>query len=238
MNVKHVRGLAVAAALLAVTGAVGSASAQWGITSVGVAEYDTNETLLLLAGVSAGPGGRGLHPVVGVQAYHLSYDGGDDRTSVISIRPSVGVRNNFDGGSAQARIGYAFRNKDDVAIGTLVPDAGDGVVVAGQVDYWGTGSPLGAQAIASYDFGGESLWARGRLTTRLLRGAAEGSQLRVGAEAAVMSSENFDALQPGGVLEWHTGSGLILGAGAGVKLIEEGEDATYFRAEVVLPLRR
>lgn len=236
MRTKFVSWLAVAAVLGAVAAA--DASAQWSITSVGVAEYDTNETLLLLAGVSAGPGGRGIQPIIGVQAYHLSYEGAEERTSIISVRPSVGLRSGFEGGAAQARIGYAFRNKDEVVIGTLVPDAGDGVVLAGQVDYWGTGSPLGAQAIASYDFGGESLWARGRLTTRVAQGSREGSQLRVGAETAIMSGENFDAIQPGGLLEWHTGGGLILGAGAGVKIIDGGENATYFRAEVVLPLRR
>jgi hypothetical protein len=33
------------------------AQAQWSATAIGVAEYDTESTLLLLAGLSAGPGG-------------------------------------------------------------------------------------------------------------------------------------------------------------------------------------
>jgi hypothetical protein len=228
----------VAGALAGVQlGSASPVAAQWTATSVWVAEYDTNETLLLLGGISVSPGGGPIRPVAGVQAYHLSYPGAVDRVNIVTVRPSAGLAADFTGGSAQARVGYAFRNREGTVVGTLVPDAGEGFVVSGQMDYWGTGGPVGAQAIGSYNFGAESLWARGRLSTRVHSGPA-GRQVRLGAETAYMTSPGFDAVQPGGVLEWHSGRGLIVGAGAGVKIIDDADNATYFRAEVVLPLRR
>lgn len=220
------------------------ASAQWSVTGVGVVEYDTNETFMLLAGVSAGPGGMGFSPVVGLQAQYLTYDRGNDESrSIVGLRPTIGVRNGYSGGAWQARVGYAFRVSDseegdlDIPVGTLFEDSNDGVVVTGAWDHWGTGGPLGYQLLGSYNFGGESLWTRGRVTTRLSQ-RANGGQVRLGGEVAYMTSDNFSALQPGGVLEWHNGNGLILGLGAGVKVIDEGDNAAYIRGEVVLPLRR
>ena len=228
---------------LALAGSAGSVSAQWGISSVGVAEYDTNETLMLLAGVSAGPGGMGWSPVVGLQAQYLSYDLGADRSrSILSLRPSAGLRNGYEGGAYQARVGYAFRVSDseegdfDVPAATGFQDSNDGVVVSGGWDHWGTGGPLGFQALGSYNFGGESLWTRGRVTTRVAQ-PSSGGQVRVGGEVAYMTSDDYSALQPGGVLEWHNGRGLILGLGVGTKIIDDADNATYFRAEVVLPIR-
>src|SRR5687767_11870942 len=66
------------------------ASAQWNVTGIGVAEYDTEETLLLLAGVSAGPGGPGWTPLVGVQTYYLTYKLPAETESVFSVRPYAG----------------------------------------------------------------------------------------------------------------------------------------------------
>lgn len=226
------------AALLALTAV--PLAAQWSVTAVGVAEYDTNETWLLLAGVSASPwGGPGLAPVFGIQAYRLSFEGTSGRTSVTSVRPSVGLRNNFPGGSAQVRVGYAFTSRDvpgPVAGG--VADRRDGVVLSSQVDWWGTGGPLAAQAIASYNFGASALWARGRLTTRVARSGP--GQVRLGGEVAFLndSDGDFTMVQPGAVLEWHTGGGPIVAFGVGRKLNDPGEDATYFKVEVVLPLLR
>lgn len=233
-------GIAAAVALLV---SAQSASAQWSVSGVGVAEYDTNEALMLLAGVSAGPGGMGWSPVVGLQAQYLTYPIGDRNRSILSIRPSAGLRNGYNGGAYQARVGYAFRVSDSedsdagVPVGTLFEDSNDGVVLSVALDHWGTGGPLGFQVLGSYNLGGESLWTRGRVTTRVAQPDG-GGQVRVGGEVAYMTSDNFSALQPGGVVEWHNGSGLILGLGAGVKIIDGADNATYVRAEVVLPLRR
>lgn len=231
------RGITIAAAATGIM--AGSARAQWSATAVGVAEYDTNETLLLLAGVSVSPfGGPGLSPVFGIQVYRLSFETAAGTTEVWSVRPSAGIRNNFTGGSAQFRVGYAFTSRDvpePVAGG--VADRSDGVVISSQVDWWGTGGPLGAQAIASYNFGSSSLWARGRVTTRIAR--TERGQVRLGGEVAVLNDNDFTMVQPGAVLEWHSGPrGPILAFGVGRKLNDPGEDATYFKLEAVLPLLR
>lgn len=231
------RGIAIAA-IVTVTMAA-PAQAQWSATAVGVAEYDTNETLLLLAGVSVSPfGGPGISPVFGIQVYRLSFDTASGTTEVWSVRPSAGLRNNFPGGSAQFRVGYAFTSRDSpVPIAGGVGDRRDGVVISSQVDWWGTGGPLGAQAIASYNFGSSALWARGRVTTRIASTAT--GQVRVGGEVAVLNDDDFTMVQPGGVIEWHSGpGGPILAFGVGRKLNSPGEDATYFKLEVVLPLLR
>ncbi len=231
------RGITIAAVATVI--AAGSAQAQWSATAVGVAEYDTNETLLLLAGVSVSPfGGPGISPVFGIQVYRLSYETASGTTEVWSVRPSAGIRNNFTGGSAQFRVGYAFLSRDvpePVAGG--VADRSDGVVLSSQVDWWGTGGPLGAQAIASYNFGSDALWARARVTTRISRTAT--GQVRLGGEVAVLNDNDFTMVQPGAVIEWHSRPrGPILAFGAGRKLNDPGEDATYFKVEIVLPLLR
>lgn len=231
------RGISLAAAAACITAE--SARAQWSATAVGVAEYDTNETLLLLAGVSVSPfGGPGISPVFGIQVYRLSFETVAGTTEVWSVRPSAGIRNNFDGGSAQFRVGYAFTSRDvPTPIAGGVGDRRDGVVISSQVDWWGTGGPLGAQAIASYNFGSSSLWARGRLTTRLT--STDRGQVRVGGEVAFLNDDDFTMVQPGAVIEWHTRPrGPILALGVGRKLNDPGEDATYFKLEAVLPLLR
>lgn len=230
----------VVLAVIALAMSAAQAQAQWSVTGVGVAEYDTNETLLLLAGVSASPwGGPGVAPVFGVQGYRLSFPRPAGGTTVIwSVRPSAGLRNNFRGGSGQLRIGYAFTSREvtDAPPTTVVADPKDGVVLSGQLDWWGTGGPLGAQLLASYNFGASTLWTRGRITTRIAQTGP--GQVRVGGEVAYYRSDDFRAVQPGGVLEWHTGGGTILAFGVGRKLNDPGDDATYFRTEIVLPLLR
>lgn len=216
----------------------GPASAQWNVTGVGVAEYDTQETLLLLAGVSAGPGGSGWSPLVGVQTYYLTYKLPAETETVFSVRPYAGLRNNFPGGSLAFTAGYAFVSEDAAPpVGAGVADSRDGVVVSGALDHWGTGGPLGYQLLASYNFGGESLWTRGRVTTRVSQ-LANGGQFRVGGEVAYANSGDFSMTQPGLVAEWHNGSGFILGFGVGRKIIADADDATFFRVETVLPLVR
>lgn len=212
------------------------ATAQWSATAIGVAEYDTDETLLILGGISAGPSGMGWAPRLGVQAYHLGF-GENNRTSVVVVKPYVGVRNSFNGGSASINVGYAFSNKDFEAP-VIASETGDGVVLSGGWDYWGTGGPFGYQLLGSYNFGTESIWLRARGTQRLMQ-RASGGQTRLGAEVAYLSdNDGFSAIQPGVVLEMHGGNGGIFGLGAGMKFFEGGGDAVYFKVEGVLPLLR
>lgn len=213
------------------------ASAQWSSTVFGVAEYDTKETLLLLAGVNASPGGPGVAPLFSVQAFHLGYDVGTERRSTFTVRPGVGLRNGYAGGSMFALVGYAFSNRDDDEGVAAAADRGSGVVLSTGIDHWGTGGPIGWQALASYNFGSEAYWTRGRVTTRV--GEAAPTNMRVGAEVALLGGEGYTVWQPGGLVEWRTASGAGIGLGAGAKLFDGGGgSAAYFKVEGSFPLSR
>lgn len=212
------------------------AQAQWNATAYGTAEYDTKSTLLLLAGVSASPGGPGVAPLLSLQAYHLGYDVGSERRTSFTIRPAVGLRNGYDGGSMFATVGYAFSNREDDQAVAAAADRGDGAVLSAGVDHWGTGGRLGWQALGSYNFGSESYWTRGRVTTRV--GDPSPTAMRIGAEVALLGGNNYTVWQPGGVIEWRMPSGVGIGLGAGAKLFDGGESAAYFKLEGSLPLSR
>jgi hypothetical protein len=212
------------------------ARAQWGWTFYSVGEYDTNEVALLLAGVSLSPQRAGWVPIVGVQAYWLRFPFGPGSESTIAIQPSIGLANNFSTGSFQVRVGYNIADEDLSGVGTgVTADVGDGVVNTVQLDYWGTGK-LGAQGIASYNYGSENLWTRGRLTTKVANWGSDG-QIRLGGEIAYLNSNDFTSVQPGLVVGLHRGPRTIINLGVGQKF-NEGDDATYFKAELVLTPRR
>lgn len=234
--------VALAGSLLAVPS---GAAAQWNSSAIGVAEIDTEGTLLLLAGVSASPGGMGIAPLIGIQASHLSVDATDRRSSAFTVRPYVGLRSGYNGGSLYGTVGYAFSDRDtdpdpafavDPSRAAVAADRGSGVVVSGGLDHWGTGGPLGYQLLGSYNLGSEAYWTRGRVTTRV--GDRSPGQMRVGGEVALLGGEGYSAWQPGAIVEFHNGAGRILGLGAGVKIFENDDNAFYFRLEGVLPLSR
>jgi hypothetical protein len=230
------KGTTVAIALaLGISGRAAHAQLAWSVYGVG--EFDTSDVVFVLGGVSVAPARSGWVPVAGVSASWLQYPiariGDDDSQNVTTVTPTIGIANNFNGGAFQLRTGYAFSSGDsDAATPIVAGDVGeDGVVLIGQVDYWGTGG-WGGQAIASYNFGGEALWTRGRLTQRIFSLGGDG-QIRAGAEAAYLNSEGYSATQVGGVVGFHPGRGAIITAGIGRKLADE-DDATYFRVEIVL----
>jgi len=211
--------------------------AQWHATGIGVAEYDTKQTLLLLAGLSGSPGGKGVVPTIGAQGYYLTFTSNAVRTNVVTIQPHVGLADNYDGGSVGASIGYSFANKEVRAVSTATGNQGSGTVLSGSWDHWGTGGPMGHQVLGSYNFGSKSLWTRGRITRNMTPGGP--SQRRVGVELAYLEGKDYSAYQPGGVLEFHDPKGNILGLGAGMKFFGKGAgSAVYFKAEGVVPLFR
>jgi hypothetical protein len=214
------------------------AQSKWGMTGLGVAEYDTDGALFLLAGVSASPGGRGVSPILGVQGYHIGFDNGSDRTNIFAVKPYVGLSNNYGSGDIYGTVGYAFSNRDEGVriLTTSTNDVGSGVVVAGGWDHWGNGTPWGHQLLGSYNFDSENFWGRGRVTRQI--SASGPAQRRLGAEVAFSTGSDYTAWQPGAVLELHNGRGGILGLGAGLKLPDGGENAVYFKVEGVLPIAR
>jgi hypothetical protein len=215
------------------------AHAQWHSTALGVGEVGTDGAFYLLGGFSAGPGGRGVSPMLGVQASSLGYDNGPGRTNVYSVLPYVGLSNNYGSGDLYGTVGYSFSNRDDNSPfrTATVNNVGRGVVVAGGWDHWGNGTPWGHQLLASYNLGDENFWGRGRLTRQIW---ADGrAQRRLGGEVAVDAGSGYHAWQPGAVLEMHSAGGSILTLGAGVKLIQgSNETPLVFKLEGVLPVIR
>jgi hypothetical protein len=232
------KNISIALALgVALAAAPRAVEAQISSTLIGVAEYDTDGTLLLLSGISAGPGGLGWKPRVGVQGYFLRYDVPAGDVDVTAIRPWVGMRNSFTGGSASINVGYAFTNRDrDFVTPAIIEDGGEGVVLSGGWDYWGTGNSFGYQLLGSYNFGSEALWTRARGTVPMQ--IRDNGQTRIGAEVAYLSGDNYYAFQPGAVLEFNNRGGRMFGLGAGMKFFKGGENAVYFKGEFTLPLSR
>jgi hypothetical protein len=240
MNFKKL-SMAIALGLFTIVAPARTAEAQWGANLIGTAEYDTDNTMLLLAGISAGPRGLGWAPRIGVQGYYLRFDRTATTTaSVTAIRPYVGMRNAFNGGSAGINVGYAFVDRDVIGgtgvIPAFVEDHADGVVLSGGWDYWGTGDSFGYQLLGSYSFASDAIWTRARGTIPMTKGA--NSQTRIGAEVAFLSGDDYSAWQPGAVLEFNNRAGRVFGLGAGMKFFEGGDDAVYFKAEVSMPLFR
>lgn len=223
--------------LLSAGAATRPASAQLGWTVYGVGEFDTEDVIYVLAGLNLAPSRLGIVPVFNIQGFMLQYPLLSKDQQIFGVTPSIGVANNFTGGTAAARVGYTLAGSKN-ELGELPPnvtaDVGEGVVTTGQFEYWGTGA-LGAQAIASYNFDSEALWARGRLTHRIF-GWGDAGHVRAGGEVAYLNlgKANFSTVQPGVLIGFHTGRGTIINAGAGVKLSEGPPDATYFKAELVL----
>jgi hypothetical protein len=236
--IRRIFGAAALFTALSFAGSVTPAHAQLGWTFVGVGEFDTDDVVLALGGVSVSPRGEGWNWVAGVSAYWLQYPSGiaDNNTSVISVTPSVGIKNNFGMGSAQARVGYSFQDRDDddiAGVPAFAESGGDGFVTSAQVDYWGTGS-WSAQAIGSYNFGSESIWTRGRLAKRLFSVGNAGS-VSLGAEAAWLDSDTYGATKIGGLVMFNPGRGTQLNAAVGQKMGSgSASDATYFTFELVL----
>ena len=238
---KFKSGWVLTALIVLSTAAAKPAAAQLNWTFVGVGEYDTEDVVLALAGVSVSPARLGWTPVGGVQVNWLQYPiNENEMRETFTILPSIGIRRGFDGGSFQFRVGYAIRDSnaeaDDEVVG--VPPVGadvgdDGVTNSAQLDYWGQGK-LDAQLIGSYNYGSEALWSRARVTHRLF-GLGSDGHIRAGGEAAYMTGEGYNAWQVGGVVGFHPGGGTIINAGIGQKLASgDGQNATYFRAELVL----
>jgi hypothetical protein len=211
-------------------------AAQWSSVAFGVAEGDTRNTLLLLAGMSASPKALGIQPVLALQGYWLGYDVGSTRTNVNAIRPGAGLGYHYNGGSLDGTVGYQFSSGTNSGAPVAGTAVGRGVDLAGDWEYWGTGGPLGYQALADYNFGGDSFWGRGRVTTRVSQHGP--SQMRVGGEVAYDEAPGYNAWQPGAVLEWHFAHGQILGLGAGGKFQNTGGNGAFFRVEGLLPITR
>ena len=232
-----VAGALLSASLLAPRPAQG----QIGFTIFGAGEFDTDDVTFALAGVGVGLNRLGWGPVANVQAFWLEYPLAEDgpKDQITGIIPSAGIRNLWEGGFLEARVGYTFANRDSDDVtgvpGAPVADTEDGVNTTVHLEQWGTGR-LSAQLIGTYNFGAETLWTRGRLMIPLV------GALRVGGELAWLNSmndddttvadESFSQFAAGGVLGFNPGRGVIINGRVGQKFGDAS--ATYFGVELVL----
>jgi hypothetical protein len=205
----------------------------WSYTVYATGEYDTDETAFALAGLSLAPKRLGIVPVLGVQGHFLRYALPTGDVDSKGVQPFVGLQNNFGTGLLGARVGYQFESNSALLTAPSSIAAGEGVVVTGQLESWGTGTGIGGQALATYNFGSETMWGRGRLDmplTQLNPGA-----IRLGVEAAYLNvgeGVGFESASVGPVLMWQTGRGVNLGFAVGKRLMDS--DATYFRVDLAL----
>jgi hypothetical protein len=217
------------------------ASAQmgpWGWTVYGTGEYDTDEVGLVLGGVSFAPKKLGLVPMLGVQGHFLRYDTGVGVVNNKGVQPYVGVQNNFGTGLVGARVGYQFESSSATLVAPASIATGEGIVATGQLESWGTGTELGGQALATFNFGSKTLWTRGRVDMPLVqrnpgavRLGVEGAYLNIG-ETETGLDVDFETASVGPVLMWQTGRGVNLGFAVGKRFIDS--DAVYFRIDLAM----
>ena len=226
-------------ALLALLGVARPADAPLGFTVYGTGEFDTDDAVLVLGGVNVAPRRTGWSPMAGVEAWWLQFEAApDDTRNITAITPSVGLQHMSATSLKLVRVGYSFQDTDVLAnTGVFADVGGDGVVVGGQLEYWGTGA-LSAQALATHNFGSETFWARGRVLFRVFN--IGDTAFRVGPEAAYINSNDFDAAAIGGALGFNPGRGVALTARVGRKIAPlenretQADDATYFGFEIAL----
>ena len=221
------------AALLvsAITLAAAPVQAQWTGSVYGSAEFDTNSTNLLFAGMSVSPGGGDVAPIFGLQAYRLSYKSGSGTTDVFVVKPSAGLRFHLSPeASANLSIGYAFANKNFP--GTSVSsaaDQGDGVVLSGGLDLSPAGSRVKWEGLASYNFGSQSFW--GRVRAPIKPNSSESGSVSLAPEVSYLNGSGYSAVQPGAVVLWQSNSGFGFGAGVAINMPNQGNNATVFKVE-------
>lgn len=197
----------------------------------GAAEVDDDEFRMFFLGGSWGLPGMGWHPYVSVSAFNLSFPGGTGgRLSRNVFVPSVGLVNRMPDQSFNFGVGHAFADEDDGTPLLVQAESGDGVVASFGWNHWGTGNHA-VQALASYNFGTEFLWTRGRASRPL----TTTSPLWVGGEVAVLGGGDSNAYlaQFGPTLEYRVNPQFRFGGSAGLKTGISNVDgsAVYGRLE-------
>ena len=209
----------------------------------GATEFDTEDLQLYLLGASVTTGGEGLGFGAGAMVYHLRYDGGAQDASQTAVAPTGIIRYGMPTGAVQLSAGYIFISGDEGLPGA--PGGGeDGVITTLQGNYWGD-DRTNAQAIASYNWGGEYLWTNARATRRVTeiggRGVNLGGELTFqgglgGDDDLLPGTEEYQAWQAGVVAEYQVSPALRLTGVVGGKTTNIDEQADlfpYFKLEFV-----
>lgn len=213
----------------------------------GAYEIGDDDVSLALLGAAWSPGGLGWKPFVSVVGYNLQYDAGIADVNRNVILPTIGLQHTMATQSVNFGVGYAFADEDneDDAIVPVAAPSGDGVVGSFGWDYWGLTNTRAAQVLASYNFGDQFLWTRGRYSQRL----TTTSPLWVGGEVALLGggddprpgAEDVWLTQFGPTLEYRFNPQFRLGLSGGLKvgIDNYGDTGAYGRIEFLwLPRAR
>lgn len=236
MNASNLVRTALVGAALAVPAAMGSGlhAQQLDWSSASTVETAGDDLTLIYTSVSVKPDGLGLKPVASLSLYRLetAFDG------TWSATPAVGLEYRAPGGLVSGKVGYSFKDQD-----SPIPFFGggsSGVSTSAHGEYWGDGR-VGLQGLASYNWGSEYLWSRGRATTRIAE--VDAGWMHLGGEYvwqgeldAPPLQEKYESTQYGPVLQFISrGGGPIVVLGGGWKQVP-GDDTWYAKAELVLSL--
>ena len=231
---RFVKGVVLAAATIALGGH--GLQAQ-GISVSAAAEAAGDDVYVLFSELGWAAAGRGIRPVASLGGY-LVFTEGDDSWGVT---PAGGLRYATSSGFIQGQVGWAFREES----GTPFFGGGDsGFHTSLHTEFWG--DVFSAQGIASYNWGGDYLWSRGRVARRMGT-LANGGSWGLGAELVYQAEaeerlpgvDGFSATQIGPVLQWTPREGgPSMAFGGGWKRTEFGDTSDsswYLRGEIYIP---
>jgi hypothetical protein len=197
------------------------AAAQLGASIYAGGEFDTENMSMLHLGATVAPAGTGWIPFVSGLLFRQSYRDAQDATVTVNgVIPAVGIRSQTASGFFGGSVGYAWMGEEQTGLLPIGAFAGTdrGLVTSLHGEWWGTGQITG-QLIASYNWRGDYLWARGRAMHRILGTGPAGTNLGVEftAQGAGDTDQDYRAFQVGPKLEWRAGNGLRLLGGGGWK---------------------
>lgn len=146
-----------------------------------------------------------------------------------SVTPSVGLRHHLNGRTATLLIGADLRQVDREGApgkpGTTDRDAG--IFLQGEGDMWVRSANMAV--IASYSSIDDFFWSRGRVKHPVAHLALFGENiLSLGGEAVGMGNADFNAVQLGGIVEFHhSASHLSLTLKGGYRHASSLDDSGY-----------
>ena len=209
--------------------------------------------------VRFGRDGR-LQPVISLGAYFARVDGNND----VGLAPAVAVRYGGSWGSIQGRIGWGrsstttvgagtptmMMSRMDIPVGLAIKVPNDATAAVGKSALDGDNSGLNTslqtefsgdgawalQGVASYSWGTDVLWSRGRVT-RVVSMAPSGSSVALGAEIAwqgvtddgdLIQGNEYRANYLGPVIRIARASGSLWAVSGGLKRLQPSDGRTWY----------
>jgi hypothetical protein len=230
------RSFVAAWTLAALAGASRAEGQDLSVSSAFEAAGDEVYVVFVQPSVAFGPE-VGWGPDLRVGAYRVWTSGNDGW----GITPAVGLTYRTEAGLIGGSVGWAIRD-DENGI-AVFGGADNGLHTGLHTEYWGDGT-WGLQGIANYNWGGDFLWSRARVTRRIAGGGGGGSTA-LGAELVwqaqaddddAIDGNEYEATYIGPVLQLIRPSGANWALSGGLKMTEPTDDSTWYaKVELYLP---